>query len=168
MSHKSKNRNAVAGPKEPESWEHLGNPFADLKVDFPPPPPKQEPPPPTKEEQMEADLSKADKTLLAEFRAKGEVQSIGWASVGTSSTEKGAGKLLKLAQQRKGHNGKTVTLVYGFKEFSLEERMLVCNKAKKELGIGARFVEDVLELQGDQRERATKWFEAHGFRCQIV
>lgn len=167
MSHKSKNKDVAKGPKEPESWEHLGNPFADLKIDFPEPPPKPVPPPPSKEEQMEAELSRADKALLEKFRNSGDVQSIGWTG-GTASTVKSSSKTLKFSIQRKGHNGKTVTNVHGLKEFSLEERMAICGNVKKELGIGARFVDDVLELQGDQRERASKWFEAHGFRGQIV
>ena len=165
MSRKSKNRDTQ--PKAPEAWEHLGNPFADLKIDFPPPPPKPVPPPPTKEEQMESELSRADKALLEEFRTSGEVQSIGWTG-GTASPAKPSGKTLKFSIQRKGHNGKTVTNVHGLKEFSLEERMRICGNVKKELGIGARFVDDILELQGDQRDRAFKWFDAHGFRCQIV
>jgi len=167
MSRKSKNRDTQPKAKEVAPWEHLGNPFADLKIDFPAPQPKPAPPPPTKEEQMESELSKADKALLDEFRCTGEVQSIGWAG-GVSSASKPSGKTLKFSLQRKGHNGKTVTNVHGFKEFSLEERMRICGNVKKELGIGARFVDDILELQGDQRDRASKWFEAHGFRCQII
>ncbi len=167
MSRKSKNRNVDSGPKEPESWEHIGNPFADLKIDFPSPPPPPPPKPPTKEEQMESELSKADKALLEKFRNTGEVQSIAWSG-GSNATVKTSSKTLKFAIQRKGHNGKTVTLVHGLKEFSLEERMGICGSVKKELGIGARFVDEVLELQGDQRDRASKWFDAHGFKCTVV
>jgi len=167
MSRKSKNREAQSCPKEPEPWEHLGNPFADLKIDFPAPPPKPEPPPPSKEEQMESELSKADKKLLEQFRNSGVVQNIAWSGSATPVV-KTSSKSLHFSIQRKGHGGKTVTLVHGLKEFSLEERMTICGNVKKELGIGARFVDDVLELQGDQRDRAPKWFDAHGFRCQIV
>ena len=80
MSRKSKNAQQPSR-KEPEPWEHLGNPFADLKIDFPPPPPKPVPLPPTKEEKMEAELSKADKALLETFRSTGDVQKIGRAHV---------------------------------------------------------------------------------------
>ena len=29
----------------------------------------------------------------------------------------------------------------------------------------ASFEDGVLQLQGDQRERAAEWFATHGFRC---
>lgn len=111
---------------------------------------------------MEAELSRADKALLEEFRKKGTCQSI----TTPDSDGKTSGPLLKLVIQRKGHRGKTVTLVHGLKESSMTERMQLCSEIKTALGIGARFVETVLELQGDQRQRAAEWLEGHGFRCE--
>jgi len=35
------------------------------------------------------------------------------------------------------------------------------------LGIGGRFMDGTLELQGDQRERAAKWLEGNKFRTKI-
>ena len=58
---------------------------------------------------MESELSKADKALLEEFRSTGDVQSIAWSG-GSNATVKPSSKTLKFAIQRKGHNGKTVTL----------------------------------------------------------
>ena len=114
---------------------------------------------------MEAELSRADKALLEVFRKKGNVQEISTHDI--SGAELPKGPLLKLGIQRKGHKGKTVTLVHGLKELSITERMELCSDIKSALGIGARFVEAILELQGDQRQRASDWLISRGFRCQI-
>lgn len=146
--------------------EVFGNLFADLKVNLPPPPEekKPEPPPePTKEEKMVAGLSRDDKALLEVFNSKGNFP----VSIGVSAEEKAKrGPRLTFAIQRKGHKGKTVTLVNGLKEVSVDERMVICSEIKSALGVGARFLDMVLELQGDQRERAAAWFQARGFRCE--
>ena len=155
-------------PKEDAIGENLASPFADLKVNLPPPPepPKPPPPPPpTREEILESELSSADKALLGEFRKNGNLPE----SIGTDKKpeEPAKGPVLKFVIQRKGHKGKTVTLVHGFKEMGTGDRMLLCSDVKTALGIGARFVEAVLELQGDQRTRAAAWFEAKNFQCII-
>ena len=115
---------------------------------------------------MEAELSRADKALLEVFRKKGDLPEIV-----TTRNADGAvapkGPLLRLGIQRKGHKGKTVTLVHGLKVLSVDERMALCSEIKTALGIGARFVEEVLELQGDQRQRAADWLANRGFRCTM-
>ena len=151
--------------KQEEDGANLGTPFADLEFDAPPPPepPKPEPPrPPTREEVMEAGLGKDDKALLEEFRKNGDI-SLTWSGAGNGRK----GPLLTLAVQRKGHGGKTVTNVTGLSGLEMEARMELCSEIKAALGIGARFVDSVLELQGDQRQRAAAWLEARGFRCRV-
>ncbi|MBR4517592.1 MAG: translation initiation factor [Victivallales bacterium] len=134
------------------------NPFAGLKLDLPktqePPPP----PPPSPEEQRKAALSPEDQKLLEAFGGA-------TLSVGTDKPAEPAGPRLSFNIQRKGKGGKTVTLVYGLKELELTEQMTLGAQLQKALGTGARFEDGVLQIQGDQRERAAAWFAKHGFKC---
>lgn len=159
-----KKRNNKADSQDNTSIGNLGNPFADLKFDAPPPPEPVKPSPriPTKEEKMESELSNADKKLLNIFREKGAEQSLSFADAPVAK-----GPVLKLVVQRKGHGGKTVTLVHGLQFMEMEGRMELCSNIKNALGTGARFVDAVLEIQGDQRTRASEWLQSKGFRCQI-
>ena len=59
--------------------------------------------------------------------------------------------------QRKGKGGKTVTKVFGLQDLDLPEQMELCTAAKNALGCGAPFLDGILEIQGDQRDRAAKW-----------
>lgn len=163
-------KNKEQQPKEKDFGENLASPFANLKFDAPPPPepPKPPPPPqPTKEELMEAGLSRADKAMLDAFKKAGAVPASIGSSKAKDEEETPSGPKLTLVVQRKGHKGKTVTLVHGLKDLSTEERMILCSEVKTALGIGARFVEAVLELQGDQRKRAADLLESKNFRCSI-
>ena len=62
--------------------------------------------------------------------------------------------------QRKGYGGKTVTVVTGVES----GREPLTKLLKKQLGTGVRIDEDALVLQGDQRERAARWFESQGVK----
>lgn len=158
----SKNRQHKNAESQEDAFTgNLGSPFADLKVDVPPPlePPKPAPPPPpTREELMEAALSRADKEMLAEFRRVGIVpEAI------TSENRQSHKIKLNLSIQRKGHRGKTVTNIRGLDVLSVEERMELCSQLRTAMGCGARFVDAVLEVQGDQRDRLSKWLENKNF-----
>jgi translation initiation factor 1 len=61
---------------------------------------------------------------------------------------------------RKGRGGKTVTEVQGV----TDARDQVAKKLKKTLGVGARVEEELIVVQGDQRDRLVKWLEAQGVR----
>ena len=63
-------------------------------------------------------------------------------------------------RERKGHGGKTVTVVTGVS--SGHERL--AKLLRKQLGTGTRVDDDTLVLQGDQRERAARWFESQGVK----
>ncbi len=129
----------------------FGNVFADLKVENLPPPPDAQPPvkverPLSPEEKKVAALSQEDRELLNAFGGVGDaIQYDGTAQK----------KMPKFSMniERKGHHGKTVTLVYGLKELPMEEQMALCSFVKSKLGLGARFLDGVLEVQGDQRTR---------------
>ena len=161
MSKKKQQKNIEA--QEEDFTGNLGSPFADLKVDVPPPPepPKPAPPPPpTREELMEANLSRADKAMLDEFRKAGMVpEAITRDNAASRKTR------LSMSIQRKGHKGRVVTNIRGLDVLPVEERMDICSQMRSALGCGARFVDSILEVQGDQREKASKWLESKNFVC---
>ena len=147
----------------------LNNPFADLQIEVPEPPapaPPPPPPPPTREELLTQALSPADQALLKEFAAKGDGLPPGIGRDGTAEAIP-KGPLVTLVIQKKGHKGRVVTLAHGLKELTFTEQMELCHAIKTALGLGARFVDGVLELQGDQRQRASQWLSERQFRCRI-
>ncbi|NMA47818.1 MAG: translation initiation factor [Lentisphaerae bacterium] len=165
MSKKKKLR-----PEELSLEERLGdtwaNPFRDLKITLPDPEPVKspEPPPLSPEERKKQQLSKEDQALLAAFGGGGSVPGSAAADAAPSLPK---GPLLTFTIERKGRGGKTITLVHGLNSLETAAQMELCAKARTALGIGGRFVDGMLELQGDQRERAAKWFEKQGFRSRI-
>lgn len=54
--------------------------------------------------------------------------------------------------ERKGHDGKTVTLVQGIPKVALES---ICSEMKSALGCGGRVEDDTLVLQGEFVDRPT-------------
>ncbi len=145
----------------PLTWN---NPFVDLKIDLPDPPaPPPPPPPPKTPQQLKREaLSEEDQKLLAAF-GEGEVNTVG-EEESAGERKKSKGKL-SFNIQRKGKGGKTVTKVSGLQRLELMEQMELCDQVKSALGCGARFVEGVLEIQGDQRTKAAQWFERQGYTC---
>ncbi|MCQ2404133.1 MAG: translation initiation factor [Lentisphaeria bacterium] len=154
MKHK---KQADTSPKVTD--QNWNNPFIGLKIDLPAPPPPPPPPPPTKEEKQQANLSKEDLALLKAF---GGDLVIGKEKAPAPKTR----GVLSFQIQRKGKGGKTVTNVHGLKDLELPEQMELCALVKNALGIGARFQEGILELQGDQIQRAKDWFTKQNFTCK--
>ena len=137
------------------------NPFAALKLDLPKEPETPPPPPPSPEELRRQALSEEDRKLLEAFGGAAGL-SVGHDDAPAAQPK---GPRVSFNIQRKGKGGKTVTLVFGLKDLELTEQMTLGSQIQKALGIGARFENGVLQLQGDQRERAAEWFATHGFRC---
>ena len=146
----------VASTLNEQNWN---NPFLDLKLDLPEPPKPPPPPPPSPEELRVSALSPEDQALLKAFGGDAALDLNPQAS-----TPKKRRKLT-FQLRRKGRGGKTVTCVQGLQELELPEQMELCSRVKEALGIGAHFVEGVLELQGDQIQRASQWFGKEGFLC---
>ena len=141
-----------------ENWT---NPFAGLniKVEEPPPPPP--PPPPSKEELARRSLSLEDQELLKAFGGEtSEAPELGRADM-RKHVER-----ISLSKERKGHGGKTVTLVRGLENMDTMAQMELCAEIKTHLGIGGRFSDGVLELQGDQIARAGQWFRDHHYQVK--
>ena len=70
-------------------------------------------------------------------------------------------KRLDLRHERKGHGGKTVTLVSGLVG-TPEQLDELARQLRRGLGCGATVVEGKIVLQGDQREQAAAWLTRHG------
>lgn len=161
MSKKKKNA-PVAKEEEPlgENWT---NPFADLaiKVEEPVEPPPPPPPPPTREERIKATLSQEDRELLNAFGAS----AANLPALDRSDLNHHLERLT-LSRERKGHGGKTVTLVRGLENMDSMLQMELCARIKSELGIGGRFVDGTLELQGEQLTRAAEWFRKNNFEVR--
>jgi translation initiation factor 1 len=65
--------------------------------------------------------------------------------------------------ERKGHGGKTATVVshLGLAPAQIE---IWCAEARKKLGCGGTVEGDTIVLQGDQRDRAAAWLTAKGVK----
>ncbi len=62
-------------------------------------------------------------------------------------------------KERKGHGGKTVTLIAGIAPAFLDE---LCSQLKRALGCGARVEDGAVVLQGELVERAVAFLEGKG------
>ena len=156
---RKKKESAQAPAASTLNEQNWNNPFLDLKLDLPKPPKPPPPPPPSPEELRVSALSPEDQALLKAFG--------GDAALDLNPQAATPKKRRKLTFQlrRKGRGGKTVTCVQGLQELELPKQMELCSRVKEALGIGAHFVEGVLELQGDQIQRASQWFGKEGFLC---
>ena len=154
-----------AQPPPPPQPEFAANPFARLGELIPrdslPNPDQPKPPPPPKPPAKGA-LDRADQELLRAFAADGP------QTLEFQTGKVARGPLVTLAVQRRGKGGKTVTHLRGLAELDLEARMELARDIGRGLGTNARFLDDLLELQGDQRERATAWLAERGFRTRSV
>ncbi len=68
---------------------------------------------------------------------------------------------LRLAIERKGHAGKTVTLLFGVKGSDAAVRTFL-KDLKKSLGCGASKAEESFVFQGDQREKLAVLLKSRG------
>jgi translation initiation factor 1 len=88
------------------------------------------------------------------------------ASVDLPSSGTFASKVV-LSRQRKGHGGKTVTVLSGVL-LSNEPRAEFMRELGKALGTNVRDHGDDIILAGDQRERAKPWLEARGAKRVVT
>jgi translation initiation factor 1 len=82
----------------------------------------------------------------------------------TTATEKATKEFLEkvvVRHERKGHGGKTVTVVSGIAPAARET---LCGALKKSLGCGARVDGDDVVLQGELVDRAITFLQARGAR----
>ena len=78
-----------------------------------------------------------------------------------TSAQKGAQKL-RLAMERAGRGGKTVTIVRGFTG-SQEELEELCKTLKQKIGVGGSAKEGEIILQGDHRAKVAELLKSLGY-----
>jgi translation initiation factor 1 (eIF-1/SUI1) len=140
-----------ATPASPRPPEFKVNPFADLRVAAaaPPKPPPAPPKPPAASKSAPT-MDAADQALLAAFKDAGSIEY------------GGRSKGLRLeAVSRRG--GRRVTHVCGLPELSMLEQMQITGDIRTRFGVGARFHERLLEVDGEQRDRLGPWLQARGY-----
>lgn len=82
------------------------------------------------------------------------------------ATTPGPGTLLRgkavVRQERKGHGGKTVTVIDGAAIARVDDLAALAKTLRKALGAGARVEGGKLLVQGDQRDAACAWLTKQG------
>jgi translation initiation factor 1 len=75
--------------------------------------------------------------------------------------------VVRLFRDRGGRNGKTVTVIHGLPERgpALEARL---SELKRMCGAGGTLRDDVIEIQGDHRDRLAKRFRALGYPVKLA
>ncbi len=74
--------------------------------------------------------------------------------------------IVRLFRESKGRGGKPVTLVKGL-ALTAEELKPLAKKLKQVCGTGGTIKQDVIEIQGEQREKIKAFLEQQGFRVKI-
>ena len=151
MGRRGKRRKGTPAP--PPEQEFRCDPFAS--IDLPAPTPEAELPP------------------MASAAVRGARESThtarrGPQAAGASPTESFPWEFeprqrLTVRLEKKGRRGKAVTVFDGFDPDAIAQTMELLAELKHALGLGGRFVDGALELQGDQRSRAASWLEQRGY-----
>jgi len=150
MGRKAKRREAEATVRQPK---FRVDPFADLRAKAAaalpparPPPPPRPAPKPAPGPQLDAE----DRKLLEAFKEGGSVEF-------RTRAEQVRMELLR----RSG--GKAITCVRGLRGLSVLDLMEVTATLRQQFGMVARFRENVLEVEGDERVRLSPWLVARGY-----
>ena len=75
--------------------------------------------------------------------------------------------IVRLHRESKGRGGKAVTLIKGLPLAPAELKALA-KALKKKCGVGGSLKEDVVEIQGDQRELLKQELEKRGYTVKIA
>ncbi len=128
------------------------NPFADLRVAAAVP--AKPPPVPAKPQASAAPPAAAmgpeDLALLEAFKDGGCIEF----------RERVKGLRLQLFKRS---GGRRVTHVHGLPELGMLEQMQLTGDIHARFGLGARFHEHILEVDGDQRDRLAPWLQSCGY-----
>ncbi len=73
---------------------------------------------------------------------------------------------VQLKRESKGRGGKTVTLVTDL-PLTAEEIKTLAKKLKQLCGTGGTVKDDIIEIQGEHREKIRPFLESKGFRVKI-
>ena len=73
---------------------------------------------------------------------------------------------VKISRQTKGRKGKGVVLIEGI-ELPPAEFKKLAQTIKKKCGTGGAVKDDIIEIQGDDREKVKQVLESLGFTCKF-
>ena len=74
--------------------------------------------------------------------------------------------IVRLHRETKGRGGKAVTLIKGL-PLSSDALKVLASQLKKKCGVGGSLKDDVIEIQGDQRELLKAELEKLGYQVKI-
>ena len=100
--------------------------------------------------------------LSAEGLPEGRV--VDAAPVAAVSSRKSKPKEVRMRREKSGRGGKEVTVLWDFKGLPDGERRPLLDAIKKRCGTGGQLVGQEMEVQGDQREFLSDFFDGHGFK----
>lgn len=151
MGRRGKRRKGAPVPA-PEP-EFRCDPFAS--IDLPAPPPEADPP------SVASEGSRYSHGTM--HASTGVPRGAGLPAAGSFPWQSEPRQRLTVRLEKKGRRGKAVTVFDGFDPDAIAQTMELLAELKHALGLGGRFVDGALELQGDQRSRAASWLEQRGY-----
>ncbi len=77
------------------------------------------------------------------------------------------GQTIYLHRESKGRGGKTVTLIKGLR-LTPDDLKDLARELKQACGVGGALRQEVIEIQGDQRERLALILKSKGFQVKIA
>ena len=75
---------------------------------------------------------------------------------------------LDVRREKSGRGGKTVTVIFGFKGISAEEKAQLAHAIQKRCGVGGAVKDGAIEIQGDKRAEARAILEEAGFQVVLA
>lgn len=76
------------------------------------------------------------------------------------------GGIVRVRLEKKGRGGKSVTIFYDFDKHQQGKLPELLTELKKLIAAGGKIVDNGLELQGDQRQKATTWLSQQGYKVK--
>lgn len=75
--------------------------------------------------------------------------------------------MVRIGRETKGRKGKGVIIVSGI-QTSPDELKKLAQMLKKKCGTGGAVKDDVIEIQGDDREKVKSVLESAGYKCKLA
>jgi translation initiation factor 1 len=83
-----------------------------------------------------------------------------------ASKPKFPGGLVRVRLEKKGRGGKSVTVFYDFEKHQQGKLPQLLKGLKKTIATGGKIIDNGLELQGDQRQKAAEWLTSEGYKVK--
>jgi translation initiation factor 1 len=76
------------------------------------------------------------------------------------------GGIVRVKLEKKGRGGKSVTIFYDFDKHQQGKLPELLGELKKLIAAGGKIVDNGLQLQGDQRQKASTWLTQQGYKVK--